>query len=203
MPYLQGQVAQGPTGKHCGHTSLRACPLDYLCLEPGKGLEENVLVVTDHFTQYAQAYVTQSQTAQTTTKTLWDKFIVHYGLPEKILPDQGRNFKSQVLADLCNLMGTQKLETSPYHPQTNGQCERFIFHSDWYAVNITPREEIRLEEPHWGVSPCLQLHPEFSYRAQPLLPHVWEATPPPCGSHLSIGTTLSHCTYHFKVCTKM
>ena len=46
--------------------------LDYLCLEPGKGLEENVLVVTDHFTRYAQVYVTRTQTAQTTTKTLWD-----------------------------------------------------------------------------------------------------------------------------------
>ena len=32
--------------------------LDYLCLKPGKGLEENVLVVTDHFTWYAQVYVT-------------------------------------------------------------------------------------------------------------------------------------------------
>ena len=66
---------------------LELVHLDYLCLEPGKGLEENVLVVTDHFVRYA--YVTRTQTAQMTAKTLWDKFIVHYGLPKKILMDQG------------------------------------------------------------------------------------------------------------------
>ena len=60
-----------------------------------------------------------------TAKTLWDKFIVHYGLPKKILMDQGWNFESQLVADLCELMGMQKIWTSPYHPQTNGQCERF------------------------------------------------------------------------------
>ena len=60
--------------------------LNYLCLETGKGLEENVLVVTDHFTRFTQVYITRTQT---TTKTLWDKFIVHCGLPEKILSDQG------------------------------------------------------------------------------------------------------------------
>ena len=68
---------------------LELVHLDNLCLEPGKVLEENVLVVTDHFTRYAQAHVTRTQAFQMTAKTLWDKFIIHYGLPEKIIIDQG------------------------------------------------------------------------------------------------------------------
>ena len=68
---------------------LELVHLDYLCLEPGKGPEESVLVITDHFTRYAQVYVTRTKTAQMTAKTLWDKFIVHYGLPKKILTNQG------------------------------------------------------------------------------------------------------------------
>ena len=103
---------------------LELVHLNYLCLEPGNDLEENVLVVTDHFTRYAQAYVTRTETAQTPARTLWDKFIVHYGLPEKILSDQGHNIESQLVSDLCKLMGMQKIWTSPYHLQTNGQCER-------------------------------------------------------------------------------
>ena len=39
--------------------------------------------------------------AQTMAKALWDNFIVHYGLLEKILSDQGRNFKSELKADPC------------------------------------------------------------------------------------------------------
>ena len=104
---------------------LELVHLNYLCLEPGKGLEKNVLVVTDHFTRYTQAYVTRIQTTQTTAKTLWHKCIVHYGLPEKILWDQGQNFESQLVADLCTLMEMQKIWTSLYHLQTNSQCERF------------------------------------------------------------------------------
>ena len=104
---------------------LELVHLHYLCLEPGKGLEKNVLVITDHFTRYAQAYVTRTQTAQMTAETLWDKFIVHYGLPKKILTNQGWNFEGQLVADLCELMGVQNIQTSPYHLPTNGQCERF------------------------------------------------------------------------------
>ena len=104
---------------------LELVHIDYLCVEPGKGKEENVLVVMDHFTHYAQAYITQSKMAQTMTKVLWDNFIIHYGLPEKILLNQGRNFESELISNLCKLTRSKKLRTSPYHSQINGQCEQF------------------------------------------------------------------------------
>ena len=49
---------------------LELVHFDYLCQIPGEGKKENVLEVMDHFTCYAQAYVMQSQTAQTTAKGL-------------------------------------------------------------------------------------------------------------------------------------
>ena len=55
---------------------------------------------------------------------MWDNFICHYGFPEKFISDQGRNFESDLIK-LCKIAGVQKLHTTPYHPQGNGQCERF------------------------------------------------------------------------------
>ena len=72
-----------------------------------------------------QAIVTSSQTAKCTAQNLWDKFIVHYGLPEKILTDQGHNFESDLQWELCELAQVKNIRTLGYHPQTNGQCEHF------------------------------------------------------------------------------
>ena len=54
--------------------------MDYLKLERSKGGFENVLVVTDHFTKYSQAYPTKNQTARTTARVLFDQFISNYFL---------------------------------------------------------------------------------------------------------------------------
>ena len=66
-----------------------------------------------------------SQIAKCTVQNLWDKFIVHYRLPEKILTDQGQNFESDLLKALYEIAQVKKIRTSGYHPQTNGQCEHF------------------------------------------------------------------------------
>ena len=100
--------------------------IDYLTIESNKSAKDvNVLVVTDHYTRLAQAFVTNTQTASTVAKTLWDKYFMYYGIPEKILSDQGRNFESSLIMELCKLTGIKKLRTTPYRPQTNGQCEKF------------------------------------------------------------------------------
>ena len=44
--------------------------LDYLKIEPSKGNVENVLIITDHFTRYAQAFPSKTQTALATAKLL-------------------------------------------------------------------------------------------------------------------------------------
>ena len=85
----------------------------------------NVLIATDHFTRYTQAFVTPNQKASTVAKTLWDKFFIHYGFPEKILSDQGYNFESKLLKELCILAQIKKMHTTPYRPESNGSCERF------------------------------------------------------------------------------
>ena len=104
---------------------LELVHMDYLSLEPSKGNIENVLVITDHFTRYALAYPSKTQTAQATARILWDNFICHYGFPEKFISDQGRNFESDLIKELCKIAGVKKVHATPYHPQGNGQCERF------------------------------------------------------------------------------
>ena len=100
--------------------------MDYLTIEANEGnTDVHILVITDHFTRCAQATVTSSQTAKCTAQNLQDKFIVHYGLPEKILTSQGCNFESDLLWELWELAQVKKITTSGYHPQTNGQCEHF------------------------------------------------------------------------------
>ena len=39
------------------------------------------------------------------------------------MSDQASEFTGQVISELCNLLGVQKIRTSPYHLQTNGTVE--------------------------------------------------------------------------------
>ncbi|GFR97495.1 retrovirus-related Pol polyprotein from transposon 412 [Elysia marginata] len=99
--------------------------MDYLTNEPSAGGFENVLVITDHFTRFAQAIPIKNQTARTTAEALFTTFIGHYGFPERLHSDQGANFESKIIKELCQLAGVAKSRTSSYHPMGNGQTKRF------------------------------------------------------------------------------
>ena len=106
---------------------LQLVHLDYLIIKTTEvGKNVHVFIITDHFMRYAQSLVSSSQTAKCTAQALWDQFVVHYSLPENIISDQGQNFESDLISELCKLAKVQKLCTSPNHPQTNGSCEQFI-----------------------------------------------------------------------------
>ena len=99
--------------------------MDFLSLEMSAGGYEHILLITDHFTRYAQAIPSRNQTARTTARLLFDTFVCHYGFPSRLHSDQGRNFESEVIKELCAIANMDKTKTTPYHPIGNGMPERF------------------------------------------------------------------------------
>ena len=104
---------------------LELIHLDFLSIGGKDDVLKNVLVVTDHFTRYAQCYVTSNQLAVTVAKILVDKYFTNYGWLDKILTDRGSSFENLLFKDICELAKICKLRTGSYHPQMNGQCEWF------------------------------------------------------------------------------
>ena len=86
---------------------------------------KNILVITDHFTRYMLAVVTRDQTVKTITKVLYERFIVVFGVPAKLLSNHSANFTSTLVEELCGVFGIKKCCTTAYHVQSNGQVERF------------------------------------------------------------------------------
>ena len=102
--------------------------IDYTSIEETVNLNEkpvihNVLVMQDHFSKHVVAYVVKDQKAKTAAKALrWGYFRL-FRAPAYLVSDQGGAFTRKVVEGLAKLCGVQKLRTSSYHTQTNGQVE--------------------------------------------------------------------------------
>ena len=101
--------------------------MDFFTKEnPHTGVDVNILVIMDHFMHCAKAVITLTQTAKATAIAFWNKFVANYSFPQKTVNSPRlHKFEFQLIKELCKVANIQKVQTTPYQPETNGQCERF------------------------------------------------------------------------------
>ena len=83
-----------------------------------------LLVVFAYFTKWPEAYSLKNCEASTCMLALYAGFFLRFGLLQSLHSDQGRNFESLLVAELCKIAGITKSRTTPFHPRSDGQVER-------------------------------------------------------------------------------
>jgi hypothetical protein len=100
-----------------------------------------ILVVTDYFTRWPMAFPMKNQRAATIATLLVEQVFCQHGFPNTLLSDLGRNFLSDLMAAVLTLFHVRKLNTTAYHPQTNGLTERFNLTLVTMLTHFTNRQQ--------------------------------------------------------------
>ena len=78
----------------------------------------------DYATRYPEAVALKRIDMETVAEALVDIYS-RLGVPEEILSDQGTQFISDFMKEVCRLLGVTQSTTTPYHPMRNGLVEKF------------------------------------------------------------------------------
>ena len=95
-----------------------------------------MVVFQDYLTKWVEAFAVPNQTAETVAKLLVPlEIFCRHGTPEHLLSDRGTNFLSALVKEVYQLLNVAKVNTSGYHPQTDGLVEKF----NSTLINMIPK----------------------------------------------------------------
>ena len=83
-----------------------------------------VVVFVEYLTTWVEAYAVEDQTSETLARLLVDCVVCRHEVPGQLLSDRGLNLLSKVPLDVCRLLGVKKVNTTSYHPQTDGLVKK-------------------------------------------------------------------------------
>ena len=83
------------------------------------------VVFMDYLTKWPEVFPVADQSAATIATLLVEEIVSRHGVPAEILSDRGRCFLSGLMTEVQKLLGMHRVNTTAYHPQTDGLVERF------------------------------------------------------------------------------
>ena len=84
-----------------------------------------ILVVSDYFTRWPEAYATADHKTATVTSKLINEWVSCFGVIQHLhTQTRGQHFTSNIFQNLTNMLGVDKRCTTPYHLVSNGMVQR-------------------------------------------------------------------------------
>ncbi|PIO68749.1 integrase core domain protein [Teladorsagia circumcincta] len=83
------------------------------------------LVIVDAYSKWPEIIQKNSITTSATIKVL-TKVFAQFGNPQTLITDNGTQFTSTTFVNFCRRRGIKHVRSPPFHPQSNGQAERFV-----------------------------------------------------------------------------
>ena len=119
------KTQRAPLHPHSSGAPFEKIAVDILEVPMSDKGNKYIIVIGDYFTKWVEVFPLKSHTAVVVAEILVDRFITRFGAPFQIHSDQGPEFESKLVSEVCKLLGVDKTRTTSYHPQSDGQVERF------------------------------------------------------------------------------
>lgn len=84
-----------------------------------------ILMIIDQFTKWIECFPLPNQKAELIAKSFVDNIICRLWCQLELHTDQGKNMDGTIMRQICELLQIPKTRTTPYHPASNGQVERY------------------------------------------------------------------------------
>ena len=156
--------------------------MDFITHLPKVGDYETILVIIDRFSKYATFVPTTKQCSAELTAQLFFKHIVKlWGVPTSIVSDRDGRFIGTFWTELFTFLGTSLNVSSSYHPQTDGQTERFNCMLEEYLRHFVTARQRNWSQLLDVAQFCFNAHTssstgkspfEIVCGRQPVLPHL-------------------------------
>ena len=105
-----------------------------------------LIVIVDCFSKYMVSKPLPNKETITAAQAVLESWCWTFGIPERLLSDKGGEYDSCLFDAVCNLLDVDRVNTTPFHPQGDGQSEKAV-----QQIKRMIRAHIDEKQDNWDI----------------------------------------------------